>query len=95
MKSQVVEYRPSHEASLESFATKPRATELPPVQGIPVLTALSQAEVTVLGAFGQDHRLTAHQFTRRTGLAGEELHATLRGLRARGLIACLNTVMVS
>ena len=67
----------------------------PPVQGIPVLVAHTEAEVSVLGAFGQDHRLTAHQLTSRTGLAGEELQVTLCELQAGGLIACLNTVIVS
>ena len=95
MKSQVVGDRPPHEASLESVASKSRSPELPPVHAMPVLAALSQAEVTVLGAFGQDHRLTAQQFMGRTGLAAEELHATLCGLQARGLLACLNTVIVS
>jgi MarR family len=57
--------------------------------------AFSPAERLVLDTLEGAPSLTAGQLRAQTGLTQEEIAATLDSLRAKGVVACLNTVVES
>ena len=63
----------------------------------PVLSepALSPVQQRVLTALSQDRQLSFSVLGSRAGATAEELRVALEGLRARGLVSRLNTVVES
>jgi hypothetical protein len=57
---------------------------------------LEEKEMIVLFAFpGRVHRLTVGQLKARTGFSVKELRCVIEGLRAKGILVRLNTVIES
>ena len=73
----------------------PTANDEPGLFPIEGPSALSPTERRVLDALGEASAMTAGELRRRTGLTTAELGPALESLRAKGVVARLNTVVES
>ena len=85
-----------HALQLPQGASVPPAIEAHSASPVHPLTVLSPTEGLVLKALSErGRRLTVGQLAARTGCSRADVDAALSGLKAKGLIACLNTVVAS